>query len=248
MATLSRSHTSSETSLTMVSGPSGLLTCLLTRSARRTMSRFIVILLGFALALPGAAARAAASGKPVILVYGDSLSAGYGIAVDKGWVSLLADRVHRKGYGFQVVNASVSGETTSGGLQRLPHALATHEPGIVILELGANDGLRGLPLEATRSNLDAMITLARQGKRRVLLVGMRMPPNYGERYTEGFAALFSELARAQRTAFVPFLMDGVAGKPELIQADGLHPNARAQPLLLDNVWPALEPLLRAPPL
>lgn len=181
----------------------------------------------------------------MILVYGDSLSAGYGMAVDEGWVSLLADRVHREGYGFQVVNASVSGETTTGGLERLPHALAAHDPAIVVLELGANDGLRGLPIATTRSNLDAMIGLANQGKRRVLLLGMRMPPNYGARYTQGFESLYATLAQQHRTAFVPFLMAGVAGKIELIQADGLHPNARAQPLLLDNVWPALAPLLRA---
>lgn len=211
------------------------------------MSRFVVILLGLFLALPGAMARAAPSGQPVILVYGDSLSAGYGMAVDEGWVSLLADRVHREGYGFQVVNASVSGETTSGGLERLPHALATHDPSIIVLELGANDGLRGLPLASTRSNLDAMIALATQGKRRLLLLGMRMPPNYGERYTQGFEQLYAALAHQHRTAFVRFLLEGVAGNPKLIQADGLHPNARAQPLVLDNVWPALAPLLRARP-
>jgi acyl-CoA thioesterase-1 len=208
------------------------------------MSRFVVILLSLFAVLPGAMARATPSGKPVILVYGDSLSAGYGIAVDEGWVSLLADRVHREGYGFQVVNASVSGETSSGGLERLPRALATHDPAIVVLELGANDGLRGLPVASTRSNLEDMIRLAMQGKRRVLLLGMRMPPNYGERYTQAFERMYAELARVHHTALVPFFLAGVAGKPELIQADGLHPNARGQPLLLDNVWPALAPLLR----
>ena len=187
------------------------------------------------------------SGKPVILVYGDSLSAGYGIAVDEGWVRLLADRVQRKGYGFQVVNASVSGETTSGGLERLPHALAEHDPSIVVLELGANDGLRGLPVTSTRTNLADMIRLATQDRRRVLLLGMRMPPNYGERYTQSFEKMYAELAHAHHVAFVPFFMAGVAGKPALIQADGLHPNARAQALLLDNVWPVLAPLLRARP-
>ena len=204
--------------------------------------------MGLLLALPGATARAATPGKPVILVYGDSLSAGFGIAVDKGWVSLLANRLQQAGYGFQVVNASVSGETTTGGLARLPRALGAHDPGIVIIELGANDGLRGLPLEATRANLEAMIKLASQGRRRVLLLGMRMPPNYGARYTQGFAALFAELAHRHHTAFVPFFLEGVAGQPRLIQADGLHPNERGQPLLLDNVWPALKPLLRARPL
>ena len=183
-----------------------------------------------------------------MLVYGDSLSAGYGLAADQGWVTLLANRVQQAGYGFQVVNASVSGETTAGGLARLPHARAAHDPRIVVIELGANDGLRGLPLEATRSNLDAMISLAAQGRRRVLLLGMRMPPNYGERYTQGFSALFADLAHQHRTGFVPFLMTGVADQPRLMQADGLHPNALGQPILLDNVWPALEPLLRARPL
>jgi acyl-CoA thioesterase-1 len=212
------------------------------------MSRFIVILLGLCLALPGAASSAAAAGKPVMLVYGDSLSAGYGLAADQGWASLLANRVQREGYGFQVVNASVSGETTAGGLARLPRALATHDPRIVVIELGANDGLRGLPLEATRANLDAMISLAAKGGRRVLLLGMRMPPNYGERYTQGFSALFADLAHRHRTSFVPFLLAGIADQPRLMQADGLHPNARGQPVMLDNVWPALEPLLRARPL
>ena len=181
----------------------------------------------------------------MILVYGDSLSAGYGIAVDQGWVNLLSQRLRSSGYGFQVVNASVSGETTSGGLERLPHVLAAHDPAIVVIELGANDGLRGLPVTSTRSNLDAMISLALQDKRRVLLLGMRMPPNYGERFTEAFQRLYAELAHDRHVALVPFLMAGVAGKPELIQADGLHPNARGQPILLDNVWPALAPLLRA---
>jgi acyl-CoA thioesterase-1 len=197
------------------------------------MSRFIVILLGLCLALPGAASSAAAAGKPVMLVYGDSLSAGYGLAADQGWASLLANRVQREGYGFQVVNASVSGETTAGGLARLPRALATHDPSIVVIELGANDGLRGLPLEATRANLDAMISLAAKG---------------GERYTKEFSALFADLAHRHRTSFVPFLLAGIADQPRLMQADGLHPNARGQPVMLDNVWPALEPLLRARPL
>jgi acyl-CoA thioesterase-1 len=179
----------------------------------------------------------------VILVYGDSLSAAHGIAVDEGWVSLLASRLQQEGYGFRVVNASISGETTTGGAARLPHALATHQPSVVIIELGANDGLRGLPLPTTRANLDSMLSLAATEHRAVLLVGMRMPPNYGERYTQGFAALYPELARAHHAALVPFLLQGVAEKPALMQADGLHPNERGQPVLLDNVWPVLRPLL-----
>jgi acyl-CoA thioesterase-1 len=208
------------------------------------MSRVIGILLCLLLPLPSAAASAVSPKEPVILVYGDSLSAGYGIAVDKGWVNLLSDRLQAQGYGYRVVNASVSGETTTGGLARLPRALATHRPRIVIIELGGNDGLRGLPLATTRANLDAMIALAAAGRRSVLVLGMRMPPNYGERYTHGFAAAYGELARRHRAALLPFLLAGIADQPELMQADGLHPNERGQPLLLDNVWPVLQPLLR----
>ena len=197
------------------------------------------------LALPAGAAQAAPAGDPVILVYGDSLSAGYGIAVDQGWVNLLSQRLRRSGYGFQVVNASVSGETTTGGRARLPRALAAHDPRIVIIELGANDGLRGLPLETTRANLDAMLALAARQHRRVLLLGMRMPPNYGERYTQGYAAIFADLAHRRHVALVPFLLAGVADRPALMQPDALHPNEHGQPILLDNVWPALQPLLGA---
>jgi acyl-CoA thioesterase I len=206
------------------------------------MSRSILVLLCLWCAWPAASAPAAS--QPVILVYGDSLSAAHGIAVDKGWVSLLASRLQQEGYGFRVVNASISGETTTGGAARLPHALATHQPSVVIIELGANDGLRGLPLPTTRANLDGMLSLAATEHRAVLLVGMRMPPNYGERYTQGFAALYPELARAHHAALVPFLLQGVAEKPALMQADGLHPNERGQPVLLDNVWPVLRPLLQ----
>ena len=197
---------------------------------------------------PAAAALSAPPQKPVILVYGDSLSAGFGIAVEQGWVSLLANRVQREGYGFQVVNASVSGETTTGGLARLPHALAAHKPSIVVIELGANDGLRGLPVDTTRMNLEAMISLVAREHCAVVLLGMRMPPNYGERYTRGFAAMFPELAHQHRVALVPFLLQGVADRPALMQADGLHPNERGQPVLLDNVWPVLRPLLHKRPL
>jgi len=181
----------------------------------------------------------------VILVFGDSLSAGYGLPVERGWVKLLADRLQREGYGFQVVNASVSGETTTGGVARLRRALDTHHPAIVILELGANDGLRGLPPETTRTNLETMLALSASPPRRTLLLGMRMPPNYGERYTSKFAALFAEAARHYQVALVPFFLDGVAGVPGLIQADGLHPNEQGQPRLLDNVWAGLRPLLRS---
>ncbi len=195
---------------------------------------------------PGAApARGTPATAKVILVFGDSLSAGYGLPVEQGWVNLLAIRLRKEGYGFQVVNASVSGETTTGGLARLRRALDTHHPAIVILELGANDGLRGLPLATTRTNLEAMVSMAAKSPRHTLLLGMRMPPNYGERYTTSFAALFPAAARRPRVTLLPFFLEGVAGNPRLIQADGLHPNEHGQPLLLDNVWAGLQPLLRS---
>jgi acyl-CoA thioesterase-1 len=211
------------------------------------MSRAIGILLLVLvwLTLLAGALPAATRPQPVILVYGDSISAGYGLAVERGWVNLLADRLREQGYGFRVVNASVSGETTTGGLARLPRALSTHRPQIVIIELGGNDGLRGLPLATTRSNLEALIRLASGGRRQVLLLGMRMPPNYGERYTSGFAAAYQDLARRQHVALVPFLLEGVADQAALMQADGIHPNERGQPLLLDNVWPVLKPILHS---
>lgn len=202
-------------------------------------------LVGLWLVLPVGTAHAALPAQPVILVYGDSISAGFGLTMEQGWVSQLSNRLRQEGYGFQVVNASVSGETTTGGLARLPRALAAHHPRIVIIELGGNDGLRGLPLATTRANLDAMLSLASGSKRRVLVLGMRMPPNYGERYTRGFAAAYVDLARQHGTAVVPFLLEGVAGNPALMQADGIHPNERGQPVLLDNVWPVLKPLLGA---
>ena len=183
--------------------------------------------------------------SPVILVFGDSLSAGYGIHVEQGWVSLLARKISQLGYGFKVINASVSGETTAGGAARLAHALEVQRPSVLILELGANDGLRSLPLANTRDNLEKMITLARSRDIPVLLLGMRVPPNYGERYTSAFQGMYSELAQAHKLTLVAFLLDQVALNPALMQADGLHPNEQGQPLLLDNVWPKLEPLLRA---
>ena len=178
-----------------------------------------------------------------ILVFGDSLSAAHGIRPQEGWVTLLTQRLQSQGYGYQVVNASVSGETTGGGGERLPRALQLHHPAIVLLELGANDGLRGLPLEEARANLAKMVQLSQAAGARVLLLGMRLPPNLGPRYTEQFAHVFPELANQYHLPLVPFLLDKVALHAELIQEDGLHPNARAQPLILDNVWPYLRPLL-----
>jgi acyl-CoA thioesterase I len=201
-------------------------------------------LLALLLALASPTARADQA-SPAILVFGDSLSAGYGIRVEQGWVSLLARKISQLGYGFRVINASVSGETTAGGLARLPHALDVQQPRILILELGANDGLRGLPLGSTHDNLDRMIALALSRGVTVLLLGMRLPPNYGERYTSGFLNMYADLAQAHKLSLVPFLLDRVALDPALMQADGMHPNETGQPLLLDNVWPKLEPLLRS---
>ena len=182
-----------------------------------------------------------------ILVLGDSLSAALGIRPEQGWVALLAQRLQTQGYGYQIVNASVSGETTSGGLERLPRALQLHQPETVILELGANDGLRGLPVGETRENLARMVRLAQGAGARVLLVGMRIPPNYGPRYTEQFARVFPELANQYHLPLVPFLLEKVALDPTLMQPDGLHPNARGEAPVLDNVWPYLEPLLEKKP-
>ena len=181
---------------------------------------------------------------PAILVLGDSISAGYGLANGEGWVALLQARLRTQGYGHRVVNASVSGETTTGGLARLPRALALHRPAIVVIELGGNDGLRGLPLETSRANLERSIDIARASGATVLLLGMKMPPNYGARYAAGFEATYAALAKKYRVAFVPFFLERIALQPGMIQDDGLHPTAAAQPAMLDAVWPTLMPLLR----
>jgi acyl-CoA thioesterase-1 len=190
------------------------------------------------------ASASAYAQAPVILVFGDSISAGYGLPrVEQGWVELLKTRLNAQGYGYQVVNASVSGETTAGGLARLPRALELHHPSIVILELGGNDGLRALPIAQMRTNLTQMVTLATAASAKVLLLGMRMPPNYGPEYTRQFALVFSDLAGEKKMPLVPFLLTDIALTPSLLQGDDIHPNALGQPILLDNVWPALKPLL-----
>jgi len=182
---------------------------------------------------------------PVILVFGDSISAGYGLAhVEQGWVELLKTRLKALGYGYEVVNASVSGETTAGGLARLPRALELHHPKVVVIELGGNDGLRALPIPQMRANLEQMTDLAAAAGAKVLLLGMRMPPNYGLQYTEQFRESFSAIARDKKIPVVPFLLDDIALSPNLMQDDDIHPNALGQPKLLENVWPALQPLLR----
>jgi acyl-CoA thioesterase-1 len=194
----------------------------------------------WAAALPAAGADA-----PVILVFGDSISAGYGLPrVEQGWVALLEARLKEQGYGYEVVNASVSGETTEGGLARLPRALSLHHPQIVILELGGNDGLRALPTADMRSNLSRMIELSSKAGAKVLLLGMRIPPNYGPSYTTQFSAVYSDLAQTLHIPAVPFLLDRVALHADLMQADGIHPDQAGQPRLLENVWPALLPLLK----
>jgi acyl-CoA thioesterase-1 len=186
---------------------------------------------------------AARAEPPVLLVLGDSLSAAYGIPAEQGWVSLLQRRLAERGFPHRVVNASISGDTTSGGLSRLPATLERHRPALVILELGANDGLRGQPPMAMANNLGRMIELSRQAGARVLLAEMRVPPNYGPLYAQKFQATFGELAKRYEIPLIPFLLDGVAGNTALIQDDGLHPRAEAQTQVLDNVWPVLEPLL-----
>jgi acyl-CoA thioesterase-1 len=182
-----------------------------------------------------------------ILVFGDSLSAAYGLRPEQGWVALLEKRLQAQAYGYQVVNASISGETTSGGLARLPRALSTHRPAIVILELGANDGLRGLPISVTRDNLTKLVQLATVSGARVLLLGIRLPPNYGPRYGSEFAGMYGQVAEQQHLPLVPFLLEKVALSPELMQADGLHPSAAGEPPVLETVWPFLEPMLQRIP-
>jgi len=201
--------------------------------------RTILFLVFFSLAMPALASQNR------ILIVGDSISAAYGIESDAAWARLLQKRLQEQGLSsWQVINASISGETTDGGLRRLPKLLEQHSPRVVIIELGGNDGLRGFPPNVIESNLETMITLAREAEARVLLVGMQIPPNYGERYTTMFANIFPKLSDRYNTALVPFFLQGIYDQDELMQDDGIHPTAPAQPRLLDNLWPELEPLLR----
>jgi len=186
----------------------------------------------------------AAASERTLLVFGDSLSAAYGLRTDQGWVSLLQQRLQTQGYGYRVVNASVTGETTDGGRARLARALSQHKPDLVILELGANDGLRGLPVKDIRANLAQMIDAVRRTGAKTLLVGILIPPNYGPQYTKSLANMYETLAKEQNVPSVPFLLDGVALDKQLMQDDGLHPNAQGQPRVLENVWTRLQPLLR----
>jgi acyl-CoA thioesterase-1 len=206
------------------------------------MRSFLVNLIAFFLLFT--ASCQAEEAHRAILIIGDSLSAGYGIDAKQSWVALLQDRLTAEGYGYRVVNASISGDTTSGGLRRLPRALEQHNPDIVVLELGGNDGLRGTPITVIRSNLAAMIELSQSTGARVVIAGMQMPPNYGVAYTSGFSAIYPQLADDYDVALIGFFMDGVALDPTLMQADGIHPNTDGQPRLLENVWPALQQLLQ----
>jgi acyl-CoA thioesterase I len=196
------------------------------------------ILLGLTLIGP---AQAQDPIKPTLLVTGDSLSAEYGIARGSGWVSLLGSRLKQEGSPWEIMNASISGETTSGGLTRLPKLLAQKKPKLVIIELGANDALRGLSLIETEKNIRTMVELSKKSGAEVLLIGMRIPPNYGQEYTQQFAGLFVRIAKSQQVALLPFFLEGVAQRNELFQADRIHPNEAAQTIMFQNVWTALAP-------
>jgi acyl-CoA thioesterase I len=207
------------------------------------MFRFLHLLIVLPALLFTSLAIAEAAPKQTILFFGDSLSAAYGIPKEQGWVNLVAQRLKDNQLPYEVANASVSGETTAGGLSRLPAALKQFKPSIVVLELGANDGLRGLPVEAMKNNLEKMIQASKQANAQVVLLGMLIPPNYGPKYTNGFKQVYLDLSQTHKTPFVPFFLDGVSGHSDLVIEDGLHPNAIAQPKILENVWPTLKPLL-----
>jgi acyl-CoA thioesterase-1 len=201
----------------------------------------VVSLLGFSFV---AFANQAFAANPKILVYGDSLSASYGVAKQQGWVAFLQKKLNDQHYKYDVVNASISGETTSGGLTRLASTLAKTKPTIIILELGANDGLRGLPVKNMEENLSNMISQSKKAKAKVLLIGMRIPPNYGPQYTESFSNTYPQLSQQHKVSLVPFMLEDIAAQPNLIQDDGLHPNALGQPMILDNIWPKLQLMLK----
>ncbi|HEX9584608.1 MAG TPA: arylesterase [Gammaproteobacteria bacterium] len=190
-----------------------------------------------------APAIALAASDRVILVFGDSLSTAYGFDVEKGWVSLLKERLVREKFDYRVVNASISGETTRGGRARINDVLEAAGPGIVIVELGGNDGLRGINLDATAENLEAIVKSALEAGAEVLLLAMELPPNYGPSYIERFRQIYMNIAEANEVYLVPFFLEGVADNSNLMQADGIHPKAEAQPQLLENIWPYLKPLL-----
>jgi acyl-CoA thioesterase-1 len=195
------------------------------------------------LAVTWAGPLSASAVTETIVVLGDSLSAGFGLEIRESWVTLLQQRLVDEGYGYQVVNASISGDTTAGGLARLPRVLERHRPSIVIVELGGNDGLRGLPVPRLRANLEQMISLAAEAGARVLLAGIQIPPNYGPRYARAFAEVFPSLAAERQVPLIDFILQDVALDPSLMQADGIHPNAAGQPVILETVWSALTGML-----
>jgi acyl-CoA thioesterase-1 len=206
---------------------------------------FVIVLGLLTEAVPVATALAPGAGKAdtALVVLGDSLSAAYGMELGESWPSLLQQRLDENGHAYRVFNSSITGETTQGGLTRLPRLLQRHAPGIVIIELGGNDGLRGLPIEVTRANLAEMIELSQAVGARVVLAEMRIPPNYGRNYTEQFNGTYTELAARYDVVLLPFLLQDIALEPELMMDDGIHPTAEAQPLILQQVWSILEPLL-----
>ena len=197
-------------------------------------------LMGGCLALLLLAQQAAAQ---TLLVVGDSISAGFGLDTGQGWVNLLQQRLQKEGFSYRVVNASISGDTSAGGLARLPALLSGEKPNLVVIELGGNDGLRGQAPQQLQQNLASMVDASKQAGAKVLLLGMRLPPNYGERYTQAFAHVYQRVAETSQVPLVPFFLDGVGGVPQLMQADGIHPAAAAQSKLLENVWPQLKPML-----
>ncbi len=207
---------------------------------RRSVVVLLVLAAMLAVALPS---PAAAQQTRTLLVLGDSISAAYGLAPGTGWVDLLAKRLAGERYPYRVVNASISGDTTAGGLARLPSLLSQHKPAVVIVELGGNDGLRGGDLKAARGNLDAIVTTVQKAGAAALIAAMRLPPNYGPAYVREFDALFASVARERRVALVPFLFEGFGEKTEMFQPDRIHPTAVAQSAIVDNVWPHLKPLL-----
>jgi len=206
------------------------------------LNRFLISLLGLSLVAFNSSAMAA--NNPKILIYGDSLSAAYGLPQQSGWPALLKNKLQSEGYRYDIVNASISGETTSGGLSRLKKTLEVTQPAIIILELGANDGLRGLPLNAMSKNLSSMIEQMQKTKAPILLAGMKIPPNYGPQYTQGFNSSYQQLSKNYNLSLIPFLLDNVAAQPHLLLQDGLHPNAEGQRIMLQTIWPYLQPLLK----
>jgi len=210
-------------------------------SRRRFIGRSAALVPVLALSLLAHAAAPVST----LLVVGDSISAAYGLGPGTGWVDLLAARLAEKKLPYRVVNASITGDTTAGGRARLPALLATHQPSIVVIELGGNDGLRGGNLASTRDNLSAMVAAVQRANAKPLLIGMKLPPNYGAAYVREFDALFTGVARDSKTPLVPFFFEGFGERNDLFQSDRIHPAAAAQPLLLDNVWPVLSPLLDA---